>query len=149
MRIPDDCTVRMVDLPVDCGGMVSLSTDGHFNIYLNARLDCATQRKKFLHELRHILNDDFNNSDDIYTVESRADANVAQCRLPRLFKASDLLTSAQFPHRSGEVAERSEVDRAPRSQAPQLSPHQAAVLLRAISDLDDWLFRDTTYDFPL
>jgi hypothetical protein len=44
------------------------------------------------------------------------------------------------------VAERSDVDRAPRSPVPQLSPHQAAVLLRAISDLDDWLFRDTTYD---
>ena len=147
MRIPDNCTVRMVDLPVDCGGMVSMSPDGHFNIYLNARLNHATQRKKFLHELRHILNDDFNNSDDIYTVESRADAHATGSRrLPRLFKASDLLPSAQLPHRSGEVAERSEVDRAPRSPAPQLSHHQAAVLLRAISDLDDWLFRDTTRD---
>lgn len=147
MRIPDDCTVRMVDLPVDCGGMVSISPDGNFNIYLNARLDCATQRKKFLHELRHILNDDFNNSDDIYTVESRADAHATpRHRLPKLFKASDLLPYAQLPNRSGEVAERSEVDRTPRSTAPQLSPHQAAVLLRAISDLDDWFFRDTTYD---
>jgi hypothetical protein len=132
----------MVDLPVDCGGMVSLSPDGHFNIYLNARLDRATQRKKFLHELRHILNDDFNNSDDIYTVESRADAHATGSRcLPPLFKARDLLQ--QTP----SVAAASTP---PRSQtnppAPQLSPHQTAVLLRAISDLDDWLFRDTTYD---
>ena len=142
MRNPDDYTVRLVDLPVDCGGMVSLSPDGHFNIYLNARLDRATQREKFLHELRHILNDDFFNDDDIHTVESRADAYATpRHHLPRLFKASDLLQQTP-PVAAASTPPRSQTN----PHAHQLSPHQTAVLLRAISELDDWLFRDTTYD---
>lgn len=152
MKIPDDCTVRMVDLPVECGGMVSLSPDGHFNIYLNARLDRATQREKFLHELRHILNDDFFSDDDIRTVESRADAHATpRHRLPPLFKASDLLKSRSKslppvgkvgrPKVGSDEVPGSPVPPSPiPNPAPQLSPHQTAVLLRAISDLDDWLF---------
>lgn len=168
MRNPDDYTVRMVDLPVDCGGMVSLSPDGHFNIYLNARLDCATQREKYLHELRHILNDDFFNDDDIHTVESRADAHATQRhRLPRLFKASDLLPPAQLPHSKTGTAHAShardvevprisgdglplhlgEVARSAGDgpHAPNLTPRQHAVILRAISDLDRFVFSDTPY----
>ena len=156
MRIPDDCTVRMVDLPVDCGGMVSLSPDGHFNIYLNARMDRATQREKFLHELRHIINDDFFNDDDIHTVESRANAHATQHRLPPLFKASDLLKSntkslppvgkVGRPKVGSDEVPGSPVppSHIPRS-VPQLSPHKTAVLLRAISDLDRFVFSDTPY----
>ena len=144
MRIPDDCTVRLVDLPVECGGMVSLSPDGHFNIYLNTRLDRATQREKFLHELRHI----FFNDDDIHTVESRADAQATpRHRLTPIFKASDLLKSRSksLPPMGKVAAPSALTEEVPRPQPP-ISTRQAAVLVRAINDLDDWLFRDTPYD---
>ena len=146
-EIPDNVIVRMIDLPPGIGGAVMEDEDGTYNVYINSRHGYYAQLDDLDHELAHIEHDDLHNSDPIEVIESRADAHaIPPRRLPRLFKASDLLPSAQLPHRSGEVAERSEVDRAPRSPAPQLSPHQAAVLLRAISDLDDWLFRDTAYD---
>ena len=148
-ELEGEVTIRVVDdMPVASPGFVIYDETGHCNVYLNGRYNHESNMQTADHELRHILNDDFFNDDDIRTVESRADAHATgSLRLPSLFKASDLLPSAQLPHRSGEVAERSEVDRAPRSPANQLSHHQAAVLLRAISGLDDWLFRDTTYDF--
>ena len=156
MKRPDDCTVRVVDLPVDCGGMVSMSSDGHYSIFLNARLSHAAQQKKFNHEIAHIENDDFNNDDDIRTVEARADGLPSPLKsIPHLMRASDLLPLSQSlpqaakppvqgvrSHALGrKVAERSEVG---RDRSP-ISPHQAAVLVHAINDLDDWLFRDTTY----
>lgn len=139
--------IRVMDMPECLNGMVKYDENDFANIYVNAKLNAEARQKAADHELTHVINDDIHNSDPIEVIESRADAHATpRHRLLNLFKASDLLPSAQLPHRSGEVAERSEVDRAPRSPAPQLSPHQAAVLLRAISDLDDWLFRDTTYD---
>ena len=139
--------IRVMDMPECLNGMVKYDESDFANIYVNAKLNAEARQKAADHELTHVINDDIHNSDPIEVIESRADAHVTGSRrLPRLFRASDLLPSAQLPHRSGEVAERSEVDRAPRSPVPQLSPPQTAVLLRAISDLDDWLFRDTTYD---
>ena len=138
--------IRVMDMPECLNGMVKYDENDFANVYVNAKLNAEARQKAADHELTHVINDDIHNSDPIEVIESRADGHSTQRHLPKLFKASDLLPSAQLPHRSGEVAERSEVDRAPRSPAPQLSPHQAAVLLRAISDLDDWLFRDTTYD---
>ena len=92
MKLPDDYTVRLLDLPVDCGGMVSMSPDGHYSIFLNARLSHAMQQKKFKHEIAHITNDDFNNSDDIRTIEARADGLPAPSKsLPPLMRARDLL----------------------------------------------------------
>lgn len=146
-KLPDDVIVRLIDLPPGIGGAIMEDEDGIYNVYINARHGHYAQFDDLDHELAHIEHDDLHNNDPIEVIESRADGHATpRHRLPKLFKASDMLPYAQFPHRSGEVAERSEVDRAPRSPAPQLSPHQAAVLLRAISDLDDWLFRDTTYD---
>ena len=143
-KIPDNSTIRLIDLPPGIGGAVMEDEDGHISIYVNSRHGYYAQLDDLDHELAHIENDDLHNDDPIEVIESRADAHATRSRcLPRLFKASDLLPSAQLPHRSGEVAERSEVDRAPRSPVPKLSPHQTAVLIRAISDLDNWLFRDT------
>lgn len=138
--------IRVMDMPECLNGMVKYDEDDYANIYVNAKLNAEARQKAADHELTHVINDDLHNDDPIEVIESRADAHATQRHLPPLIKASDLLPSAQLPHRSGEVAESSEVDRAPRSTATQLSPHQAAVLLRAISDLDDWLFRDAAYD---
>ena len=157
MIIPDDCTVRLVDLPVECGGMVSLSPDGHFNIYLNARLDCATQRVKFLHELRHILNDDFFNDDDIRTVESRADAAesipsspVPLSSIPTLIRARNLPSPPlqKLPHRNvlKDLLSCEEVPAKRGMGLPRppvhISPRQTAILARALSDLDAFVFQD-------
>jgi len=134
--------IRVMDMPECLNGMVKYDENDFANVYVNAKLNAEARQKAADHELTHVINDDIHNDDPIEVIESRADAHATpRHRLPPLFKASDLLQ--QMPH----VAAASTP---PRSQtkppAPQLSPHQTAVLLRAISDLDDWLFRDTTYD---
>ena len=141
-KLPDDAIVRLIDLPPGIGGAVMEDEDGYLSIYVNARHGHYAQLDDLDHEIAHIENDDLHNDDPIEVIESRADARATpRHRLPRLFKASDLL------QKTPNVAAASTP---PRSQtnpsALQLSPHQAAVLLRAISDLDDWLFRDTNYD---
>ena len=151
MKMPDDSTVRLIDLPVECDGMVSLSPDGHFNIYLNARLDHETQRKKFQHEVAHIENDDFFNDDPIEVVEARADGLPAPLKsIPRLIRARDLIPpSPSLPDQKEEAPSSPPTEEDASSvpiRRPSLSPHQATVLLHAISDLDAWLFRDSTYE---
>jgi len=141
-EIPDDVIVRLIDLPPGIGGAIMEDEDGIYNVYINARHGHYAQLDDLDHELAHIEHDDLHNNDPIEVIESRADGHATpRHRLPPLFKASDMLQ--QTPH----VAAASTP---PRSQtnppAPQLSPRQTAVLLRAISDLDNWLFRDTTYD---
>lgn len=136
MKLPDNCTVRMVDLPVKCKGMVSLSPDGHYNIYINSRRAHVTQAEAADHELTHIINDDFHNSDDIRTVEARA-GSVGACpgasmplsSIPTLKKARDLIP--QPP-----ATPKRKID---------LSPRQAAVIFSAISDLDRFIFSDQPF----
>lgn len=154
--------IRVMDMPECLNGMVKYDENDFANIYINVHLSPEGRRKAADHELTHVINDDIHNTDDIRTIEARADGHATPLhRLPPLFKASDLLESRskslppeadsrthRFPHRArdGEVG-RPKVgsDEVPRSQPP-IYPRQAAVLLRAISDLDDWLFRDTAYD---
>ena len=159
-ELEGEVTIRVVDdMQVASPGFVIYDETGHCNVYLNGRYNHESNMQTADHELRHIMNDDFFNDDDIHTVESRADAHATQRHsLPRLFKASDLLPPSQSlpqaasPQVQGKVAAATPLtdEVVPPSPipnpAPQLSPHQTAVLLRAISDLDDWLFRDTTYD---
>ena len=160
MTIPDDCTVRLVDLPVNCGGMVSMSPDGHYSIFLNSRLNHETQFKKLKHEIYHIENDDFHNADPIQTVESRASANpvaavINRHSLPPLLRASDLLNdlaSKSLPQRpegavQGKVAAPPALTdevASPRSPVP-LTPYQSSLLLRCLRDLDAFLLRDDPY----
>jgi hypothetical protein len=134
--------IRVMDMPECLNGMVKYDENNLANVYINAKLNAEARQKAADHELTHVINDDIHNSDPIEVIESRADAHATpRHRLPPLFKARDLLQ--QTPPLAAESTP-------PRSQtnstASQLSPRQAAVLLRAISDLDDWLFRDTTYD---
>ena len=158
-ELEGEVTIRVVDdMPVASPGFVIYDETGHCNVYLNGRYNHESNMQTADHELRHILNDDFFNDDDIHTVESRADAHATpHHRLPTLFKASDLLQSPSpsLPPMGNVGRPKVGSDEVPGSHvppppiphaAPQLSPHQTAVLLRAISDLDDWLFRDTTYD---
>lgn len=65
-----DFTVRVIDFPdATVGGAVATNDDGTFSIYINSRRSWEAQRESFLHELRHILNDDFYNGKDIREVE--------------------------------------------------------------------------------
>jgi hypothetical protein len=156
-EIPDNAIVRLIDLPPGIGGAVMEDENGFISIYINARHGHYAQLDDLDHELAHIEHDDIHNSDPIEVIESRADVHATPRHLPKLFKASDLLQpstglpKAATPPVQGKVpAKKSEEVVPPPTiphPVPQLSPHQAAVLLRAISDLDDWLFRDTTYDF--
>ena len=139
-KIPDNATIRLVDLPPGIGGAVMEDEDGYLSIYVNSRHGYYAQLDDLDHELAHIENDDLHNDDPIEVIESRADANATSHRLPRLIKASDLL-----PPQNPIAAAPAPPQPQPNSHAT-LSPHQAAVLLSAISDLDDWLFRDASYD---
>ena len=151
--------IRVMDMPECLNGMVKYDENDFANVYVNAKLNAEARQKAADHELTHVINDDIHNDDPIEVIESRADAHATpRHRLPPLFKASDLLAPSQSLPQAAQPPVQGKVSAAlplteevvppspiPRS-APQLSPHQAAVLLRAISDLDDWIFRDTTYD---
>jgi hypothetical protein len=155
--LPDDVIVRLIDLPPGIGGAIMEDEDGIYNVYINARHGHYAQLDDLDHELAHIEHDDLHNNDPIEVIESRADAHATGSRrLPRLFKASDLLPPSPSLHQAarppvqGKVPPKGAEEVVPHSPifnpATQFSPHQTAVLLRAISKLDDWLFRDTTYD---
>ena len=74
LPLPDGCRVRLVDLPVSAGGMISVDEEGFVNIYLNARLSLDAQRKALQHELRHYYRGDLYSDRDIREVERDADA---------------------------------------------------------------------------
>ena len=65
--------VRLLDLPDHARGFVVYDDDGFANVYINARLMPQGRQKAAEHEIRHILNDDMYSSEDIRTVEARAD----------------------------------------------------------------------------
>ena len=67
-----DYFVRFVDLPLSIGGFVMPNDDSTFSVYLNAKHTPARQLISYIHEVRHIQNDDFYNGEDIETIERRA-----------------------------------------------------------------------------
>lgn len=131
-KIPDDVIVRLIDLPPGIGGAIMEDEDGVYNVYINARHGHYAQLDDLDHELAHIELDDLHNNDPIEVIESRADAHATGSRrLPRLFKAIDLLPPSP-PEKQ-------------REKPVPLSPRQSAVVLHALSELDRFLFSDTQY----
>ena len=127
MRIPTDCTVRLVDLPWGVHGMISESPDGHSNIYINARDSRARQRRALDHELTHSISGDLDSQDPIRTVEARASRRTVRLSaIPQLMRARDLLPkpAAVEPAR------------------PAVTPYQARVIRECLSELDRFLFDD-------
>lgn len=61
--------VRIVRLPFRTKGMVVRDEEDFYNIYINDQLDPAAQRKTFDHEIGHIQRGDFDNGEDIRSVE--------------------------------------------------------------------------------
>jgi len=97
LKLPDSYTVRLVDMPVAQGGMISEDPDGHLNVYINARWSSTGQFRAAEHEYEHWLNDDLNNNDDIHTVENRANYNRNKLsRLATLKRASELPRPAKY-----------------------------------------------------
>lgn len=132
-EIPDDAIVRLIDLPPGIGGSVMEDEDGYLSIYVNSRHGYYAQFDDLDHELAHIENDDLHNDDPIEVIEARADGLPAPLKgIPYLMKARDLIPKPK-------------PQPVPRTRT-MLAPHQAAVLLRAISDLDS-LFFDSKYEF--
>lgn len=68
-RIPDDCIVRLIDLPPAVGGVVSEDETGFRNIYINARWGHFAQLKSLRHEIDHINEDDLHNEKTIKEAE--------------------------------------------------------------------------------
>lgn len=144
-RIPPELEgefiIRIMDMPECLNGMVKYDENDFANIYVNARLNTEGRRKAADHELTHVINDDIHNDDDIRTIEARADGLPFPLKpIPHLMRACDLL-----PQTTNVAA----APAPPRSQSHSpvpISPHQAAVMLHAVNDLDNWLFRDATYD---
>ena len=135
MTHPDDCTVRLIDMPTSVGGWISECPDGHIDIYVNARHSHDGRLRAFDHELDHWRNDDLHNSLDIRQVESRHART-----LPPLLRASDLLPKSLPP--VGKVAPAKPVtDEVPRFP---ISPHQLRLLSSALSDLDAFMFDSTS-----
>lgn len=72
MYIPDvDYFVRVVDLPLPVGGVVTPNDDGTFSIYINGKRTDEQQMHSYLHEVSHIEDDDFYNDKPIEEIENK------------------------------------------------------------------------------
>lgn len=58
--------IRLVNLPCAVHGFTVVDADGNYNVYLNAN---GNTESTFIHELTHILNNDFYNDEEICEVE--------------------------------------------------------------------------------
>lgn len=117
----DEYTVRLMDLPVSVGGFVTESPDGFLNIYINARHGWKAQKKSYRHELNHGENDDLHSDEPLAVIEARADGTDVRLKaIPHLMRARDLLPPP------------------PKPEPPRLTPHQLAVIRRALADLDNF-----------
>lgn len=54
-----DVNICVCQLPCGVKGFCKKNDDDSYTIVLNAALDREAQRKTFLHELRHLLHNDF------------------------------------------------------------------------------------------
>lgn len=55
--------VKIIDMPCKIKGHVNENQDGSYTVFLNARLTFEQQQETYMHEIRHILNDDFAKED--------------------------------------------------------------------------------------
>ena len=131
-KLPDDYTIRMVDMPISVGGRISECPDGHIDIYINARLSQDGRCRAAEHEMDHWRHDDLLNGLDIQTIETRHGR-----KLPPLIRARDLLPKAQTITSTPAPASSPARPEAPRT----LTPYQFRVLMNGIADLDAFLFR--------
>lgn len=77
----DEYRVYMMPFPGDILGAVRLDAEGYPSIYINDSLSPAARKRAFLHELKHIINDDFYNGLPIEVIENEADRTDRDIRL--------------------------------------------------------------------
>ena len=65
----EDYHVYMMSFPGDIRAAVRLDAEGFPSIYINDKLSPEAKKRAFLHELRHIRNNDFYNNRPIEEVE--------------------------------------------------------------------------------
>ncbi len=51
--------VRLIDMPTRVKGYTQEDDDGTYTIFINARLSIEQQREAYLHELKHLMQKDF------------------------------------------------------------------------------------------
>lgn len=90
LPLPEECAVRLVDLPVTAGGVIAVDETGFVNIYLNARLSREAQLKALRHELRHYYRGDLYSDEDIRTVERKAELPIPPEGLSAAFDPKEL-----------------------------------------------------------
>ena len=122
-QLPDDYTVRLIDLPTSVGGRISECPDGHIDIYINARHSHAGHLRAADHEFEHWRNDDLHNTRSIFEIEDSK-------KLPPLMRARDLLPQHPPP--------------APASL--RLNKYQIRTLVSCLAELDRHLFPES-YEF--
>jgi len=64
-----DYFVYYADFPPTVRGVVTPNDDGTFSIFLNSRLSDSQKFLTYLHEVRHIENDDFYNGLSLQQIE--------------------------------------------------------------------------------
>jgi len=141
MTLPEDCVVRLIDLPDGVGGFIAESPDGFLNIYINARHMPEKRLRSLRHELRHADADDLHSTDPVAVIEARAcqkpspageggTAPAVTDEVPASSVLSTLLRARDLIHTP------------PKPDPQPLSPRQARVLMDALSDLDRVFFSD-------
>lgn len=60
--------IQMIDMPHRIKAHVVPNNDGTYTIFLNSRLSFEQQQESYIHELRHIYNNDFGEQ-DVSTIE--------------------------------------------------------------------------------
>lgn len=68
--IPDIYT-HYLDLDTSVPACVVKNDDGSFTIILNSRMSAERQRKSYEHEVKHILDGDFDSDEDVDIIEGR------------------------------------------------------------------------------
>jgi len=57
----DGVFIRYLPLPHTVKGLTVQDEEGNYNVYLNARLSYESHTETLQHEIKHILNNDFQN----------------------------------------------------------------------------------------
>lgn len=60
VKMLENIFVHYLDMPTSVKSNVTHNEDGSYSIFINARLSQNQQANAYMHELEHILKDDFN-----------------------------------------------------------------------------------------
>lgn len=72
----NDIYIRLISLPSTVKGVTVVDENDDYNIYINQNLSHDQQLRVYQHEKNHILNNDFQNFDDIESLEERAEEDA-------------------------------------------------------------------------